>query len=99
MVPAIYPNDCTLFEPVIEPRDLREGDIVFAEVQPKKWCYSHYIQKIDYWSRDETRRVKGPWVQGAVPCFHISNAAGTSVGWCFSRHIHGRLIEVRYTAA
>ena len=72
---------------------MKVGDIVFAEVQPNNWFYSHEIHSIEYWTKDETRRCD-PWNRGAVQCFNICNANGDLNGWCFSRHIYGRLIEV-----
>ena len=93
MYPKLYSGDCTLFEPVLNPLTLKKGDIVFAEVQPGNSFYAHQIQSIEYWTENEKWPCPA-WTQGAVQCFNISNAKGDLDGWCFSRHIYGRLIEV-----
>ena len=81
MLPIVHHSDVCLFEPVLNSDTIKEGDIVFCEIQPRNNCVAHKVLKI----YEETN----------IRYYDIGNAYGCKHGWCQGQHIYGRLIEVR----
>ena len=79
---ASYFGDVVVLAPMSSEADLKEGDIVFCEVQPGDRFYCHEIHRINY---------EGP--AGSAK-YTIGNHKGMDNGWCLIEHIYGRVIEV-----
>ena len=79
--PWVLSNDCCTYAPVTDPKELRQHDVVFCEVQPGNRFYAHIIKQIV-----ELRRG---------PRFYISNLQGRLNGYCEMKHIYGKLIHVQ----
>ena len=82
LFPLVHANDSCLFEPVANPEELKQGDVVFCEVQPGDRFFAHLIHKIEWeaWFR----------------VFTIGDIDGNVNGHCFDEKIYGRLVEVVY---
>ena len=80
--PLVHGNDVCMYEPVLHPETIREGDIVFCEVQPGDRFYAHKVHKI--------------YRANCIRYFDIGNNHDPPRinGWCQDHHIYGRLIEV-----
>ena len=83
LFPIVHSNDVCMYEPVLRPETIREGDIVFCEVQPGDRIYAHKVHRI-YWDN-------------FIRYFDIGNNHDPPPGingWCQDHHIYGRLIKV-----
>ena len=89
--PTVHTDDCCLFEPVLDPGLLREGDIVFCQVQPGDRYFAHKILKIEWFKAAASATPAGHTM---TRCFTIGNNRGHANGWCLDHHIYGRLVEV-----
>ena len=78
--PRVRSNDLCTYEPVTDERRVQEQDIVFCEVQPYNRFYVHLVNKKE-WDFDHSQYK-----------FTITNIKGRENGYCFMRHIYGRLI-------
>jgi hypothetical protein len=83
LYPRVYSNDLTIYEPVISPDQVTEGDIVFCEVQPGNVCCARVCDK----RRDSDA---SQW------CFAVSNATRRTTDLCHMEHIYGRMTECRH---
>ena len=81
MLPLVHHKDVCLFEPVLNSDTIKEGDIVFCEIQPSNKFAAHKVLKI----YEETN----------IRYYDIGDKRGCKHGWCQGQHIYGRLIEVR----
>ena len=82
LYPRVHCGDQTTYLPVTHADQVKEGDIVFCEVQLGNRFYAHPVKK------KEREWRNGEWK------FTISNAAGRENGWCYIKQIYGRLVEV-----
>ena len=82
--PRVKSGDCCFFEPVLDPDLLKLNDIVFCQVQPSERFFAHMIteMKVDPAASAKNRRA---WT--------IGNINGHVNGWCYDRHIYGRMVE------
>ena len=86
MYPLIYSEDTCVFEPLcgdpqLDQLPVEEGDCVFCEVQPNNRFYAHAVIDIIPASQNEGTQ------------YIIGNANGQRNGYCYRRHIYGRLSE------
>jgi hypothetical protein len=79
--PRVESNDLCTYAPVTAEVPIEVDDIVFCEVQPNDRFYAHLVKAIQV----------GEWEDTA---YIISNARGRENGWCYRRHIYGKLVEV-----
>jgi hypothetical protein len=79
--PRVQSNDLCTYAPVTAEVPIEVDDIVFCEVQPNDRFYAHLVKAIQV----------GEWEDTA---YIISNARGRENGWCYRRHIYGKLFEV-----
>ena len=83
LYPRVCSGDSCTYQPVANADDeIQEEDIVFCEVQPGNRFCAHIVRKIEDL---EGRR-----------CFTIANYAGREIGWCYSEHIYGKLIQAEH---
>ena len=86
LYPFVHANDSCLFEPVVNPDELKVNDIVFCEVQPGDRFFAHLIHKIEWVTWDNPLDFRRR--------FTIGDIGGHVDGYCFDEHIYGRLVEV-----
>ena len=84
--PRVKSGDCCFFEPILAPQLLKVGDIVFCEVQPKGRFFAHLILRMEEDGAAASARNRRIWT--------IGNIKGRENGWCYDRHIYGRMVEV-----
>ena len=85
--PKVRPNDMCTFEPVASTESVEIDDIVFCEVQPHYRLFAHIVSHIGtYWNDNKFPQGKS--------FYEISNIRGHRNGWCYIKHIHGKLIDV-----
>ena len=89
MYPLIHSEDTCVFEPVcgdpqLEQLPIEVSDCVFCEVQPKNHFYAHKVIEIIPSSINKATQ------------YIIGNANGHRNGWCYRRHIYGRLSEAMF---
>ena len=91
LYPRVWSGDCCLFEPVFDCKNLKEGDIVFCEVQRGNRFYAHKILSIR-WDHSTAASAHTEWRR----VFTIGNNRNPprENGWCFDEHMYGRLVEV-----
>ena len=82
--PRVHSNDLTTYDPVTSADQVREGDIVFCQVQPGDRFYAHVVKRKILQSYGPHH---GEWE------FTIANARGWENGTCHIKHIYGRLVE------
>ena len=72
----------TTNDPVTDPDEIDEGDIVFCEVQPGNRFYAHLVKVKEFdCMREEWK-------------FTISNISGRESGWAYMETIYGKLVSV-----
>ena len=76
-------NDCCTYEPVTDPAQVVQGDIVFCQVRDSMRFFAHLVKK-KFW--DHTNKWR----------FVISNITGRENGWCNIDTLFGRLILVEH---
>ena len=81
--PKVYSNDRCTYAPVTEACEVNFEDIVFCQPQPKNGYYAHGV--VRKWWYDEDPGDEPQW------CFKIANMQGRPNGWCYMKHIYGKL--------
>jgi len=89
--PNVRSGDCCLWEPVFNSQKLKEGDIVFCELQPGINGDRFLAQKIMLIEAEPAEFKRGG-VRRFV--FGGSEYRPSARGWCHDHHVFGRLVEV-----
>ena len=79
LYPTVKPGDCCFIEPVVNPDSLQPGNIVFCQVQPGNRFVVDTIMRMDDDGAAVPAQERRRWM--------VKN------GWCYDRHIYGRLVE------
>ena len=89
--PLVFSGDTCFLWPVTGRTEILPGDIVFCEVQPKGYFYTHLVWRTGTY-RDPLTGIKQPyWVIG-------NNKEGDKSkmnGWVYLEHIHGILVKTQ----
>ena len=84
LFPKVHSNDLTSYLPVRWDEQVEESDIVFCEVQPTGYFYSHNVHKKE-WDHKSCRWKY--WISNLKDPPRIN-------GYCYLENIHGKLFQV-----
>ena len=84
--PRVYSNDRCTYVPVKHHSEVQLDHIVFCQPQPRGYFYAHIVART--WWYDDDPNDEPQY------CFKIANAKGRPNGWCYMKHIYGKLTLV-----
>ena len=90
MLPIVHTNDVCKFEPVENSDTIKEGDIVFCEIDHTIW--TNLERRLE--RKFALQKVLHVYEEMNIRYFDIGFQGRYRNGWCQGKDIYGRLVEV-----